>query len=69
MPHTKTVQRIYAGRPQKTPDRALQEKILPLWRHENPQDNEGETGIFIDMSMQPEAVLRICSSYNSYRFT
>jgi hypothetical protein len=49
--------------------RALQGKMLPLERHENPQDNEGETGIFIDMSMQPEAVLWICSSYNGYRFT
>ncbi len=43
--------------------------MLPLERDENPQDNEGETGIFVDMSMQPEAVLWICSSYNGYRFT
>jgi hypothetical protein len=27
--------------------------MLPLQCYENSQDNEGETGVFADMSMQP----------------
>jgi hypothetical protein len=44
--------------------RALQVKMWLLKRHENPQCNRGETGIFVDMSMQHEAILWICSSCN-----
>ncbi|MHC4124145.1 MAG: hypothetical protein ACYSSI_11270 [Planctomycetota bacterium] len=49
--------------------RALQEKMFLLWRSENSQAKDGETDILVDMSMQPDEELRICSSHNNYRIS